>query len=96
MEIDKRKHKQVIDQIRQILLESWDPMEVQDKPESFDEYDSYVTHIFSLLSKGAKQEQLISYLSDVETSLMGLDEPGEEVLQPVAKQLLAVKVDVAR
>ena len=97
MEIDPRQRKAAFNQIRKVLLESWDPLDVQDLPDAFDEYDTYVPQIFALLAQGAKEAQLIAYLKDVETRLMGLDEPADDDLQPVARELLAVKaVSVGR
>ena len=54
MDIDKKKHKETLNKIRVAMMESWDPLDIQDSPESFDEYDAFASHILSLLVKGAK------------------------------------------
>ncbi len=40
-------------EIRNILLTDWDPLNVGDSPKLMDEYDCYIPGILTLLSKGA-------------------------------------------
>jgi len=56
----------------EVLHYLWDPIGVSGVPEARDEYDSYVPGVFSLLKADSTAEEIARYLSEIETSRMGL------------------------
>lgn len=72
--------------IDRILWEEWDPIGVNGIEDVRDEYDSYVSHLFSLSINGADQAKIASHLLDIERSSMGLlgnKQNCEEVAQKI-------------
>lgn len=59
-------------ELRQILMNEWDPIGVRGIPEAADEYDRYLGSIAKQLREGASQEEIGSYLTMVEEDWMGL------------------------
>ena len=60
-------------QVRQILMEHWDPIGVRDAPEASDEYDSYVGEVYVMLMDDRASEATINaYLFATATEHMGL------------------------
>jgi hypothetical protein len=59
-------------ELRQILIEEWDPIHVRGVPEAADEYDTYLGQIASRLREGASAEDVAAFLNDVEETQMGL------------------------
>ena len=53
-------------ELRQLLIEEWDPIHVRGVPEAADEYDTYLGQIASLLREGATVEDVAAFLNDVE------------------------------
>ena len=45
---DRSRSRRIIDEIRQILLNMWDPIGVADMPECADEYDCRIGGVYSL------------------------------------------------
>jgi len=58
--------------VREILLQSWDPIGVAGVGAAQDEYDQYVKPITVLLTTGTSVDELSSYLAEIETDRMGL------------------------
>lgn len=58
------------DQIRKVLNCDWDPIGVAEMVD--DEYDMYIGHIYSLLSKEADDQEIADYLLWVEIERMGM------------------------
>lgn len=58
--------------IREILLNSWDPIGVNGGPEAIDEYDSYIPRIWRLVSSGASIAEIVAELQRIQTDEMGL------------------------
>jgi hypothetical protein len=58
--------------IKRILLEEWDPIGVFEFPEAQDEYDTYVSEVYRLLSQRAGVCEMFDYLWWLETTHMGL------------------------
>ena len=50
----------------------WDPIGVAGVPEARDEYDSYLTHVFSLLINNSEVREIQNYLTQIEENNMGL------------------------
>jgi hypothetical protein len=59
-------------EIRRILMQDWDPIGVQEIPEAYDEYDSYVPTIYSMLITQKPLAELFEYLVWLESEHMGL------------------------
>ena len=58
--------------ISAILWNDWDPIGVNDAPETKREYDSYVPAILKMVEKGATPGQIAEYLIRVEKEEIGL------------------------
>src|ERR1700758_3487539 len=69
--IDKAESRRIRVQIRDVLLEVWDPIGVKDEPHAQDEYDGYIGDIYEMLTKGAGDEKIADYLWWVVTERMG-------------------------
>lgn len=66
----------LINQIRAILRDKWDPVGVGDNPALRDEYDAYLAYIARMLEDSATTTTAISdYLMHIEIDKMGL--PGD-------------------
>ena len=86
------KEKELLKQIRSILLWKWDPIGINDVPEAHDEYDSYAGGVPRLLASGASEHQLIKHLHQLETVAMGLPSNIEaDHLRMAVKELLKLK-----
>ena len=62
-------------QIRQILLAEWDPLNVAESPKLADEYDRYIPGVLALVNKGASVTEIQQFLRDVEVSFGLRPEP---------------------
>ena len=80
------------DSIRKVLLEDWDPIGIADVPECKDEYDSYIAPIYRILVGSRAGDDLVQALRKIERDEMGVGPASAEVLLPVAKKLLELKV----
>ncbi len=72
-------------QIRDVLNRDWDPIGIAN--EVTDEYDMYIGHIYSLLSKSSSEKEIAEYLLWVEVERMGLSATPIDRLLSVAKNL---------
>jgi hypothetical protein len=73
--------------VKQVLLQNWDPIGIQDVPEAQDEYDGYVLGICRLLREGKSADELYRHLRWIEVDQMGLD--GDEAhTNDIARKLL--------
>src|SRR5512141_2039927 len=66
--------------IRRALLKEWDPIGVGDIAEAQDEYDAYVSAIYTMLISRKPRHEILEYLWWLETAHMGLrgDRPATE------------------
>jgi len=81
--IDKNESKRIQLEIRRVLLEVWDPIGIQNVPNARDEYDSYLSGVFSLLASGASDDELATHLHHIVTETMGLSAPREAMRDTV-------------
>ncbi len=88
---DKRA-KEIQVAIGEVLMQHWDPIGVANIPEARGEYDSYVGPVYRILASSRSKDELIDYLSHVETKLMGLQPPPRERFRVVLGKLLALDV----
>ncbi len=77
-------------QIRQILLQHWDPVAIKHVPQAQDEYDTYLPKISLLLKSHASQSDIAAALLQAEAD-MGLA-ANEGRANLVAAKLLFIPV----
>jgi len=87
---DRTKHYH--NAIKQILLQDWDPIGVNDVPEAQDEYDSYVWGVYSRLIRQASEQELFDYLWEMETGDIGLYGDASHT-QAVVEKLMALRAE---
>jgi hypothetical protein len=63
--------KDLVEKIRIILLDDWDPIQIGTNPHLRDEYDIYIADIIKLLEKNADIYQLMSLLDEIENEYIG-------------------------
>lgn len=80
--------------IRRVLLEEWDPIGVHDEPEAQDEYDRYALALYGLLARGATDEHLAEYLSDMATYWMEVGAISHDSLSAVIRALRRIDISV--
>ena len=76
-------------ELRQLLMDEWDPIHVRGVPEAADEYDAYLGRIASRLREGATVDDVAAFLNDVEEVQMGL---GDSPIARQRNQALAVRL----
>ena len=86
------RSREILDAIRQILLQDWDPIGVRDAPAAQDEYDSYVGGVYRLLASAASPEIVADHLRVIETERMGLNHSQPSQLLSVAESLCRLYV----
>lgn len=78
----------------EVLYYHWDPIGVSEAPAARDEYDSYVPGVVSLVTRGATEEEIAAFLTEIEGSQMGLA-PNSERARRAAEILLAWREELA-
>lgn len=58
--------------VKVVLHWVWDPIGVRGIAEAIDEYDDYAQPVLELLNRGSPDEEIVGYLTCVETERMGL------------------------
>jgi hypothetical protein len=69
---DKIQSRRVQNEIRRVLVQTWDPIGIQNEGNAQDEYDGYVQDIYRLLSKGVSDDELAAHLCSIVTNHIGL------------------------
>ena len=80
-----RQARGIQEQIRQILLNDWDPIGIRDVPEAQDEYDSYAGGVYRLLADGASPVEVAKHLARIEGEQMGLPSSADVRLSVATK-----------
>ena len=75
MLVDKRAARKLMDQIRDILNRTWDPIWGHAPESPKDEYDACIGKIAAFLLRDATDEAILKYLETVEVEDMGLGKP---------------------
>jgi hypothetical protein len=70
--MDKDQFRRIQGDIRRVLLQTWDPIGIQNEPNAQDEYDGYVGGIYRLLSEGVSDHDLAVHLCSIVTDRMEL------------------------
>ena len=78
--------------IRDVLLNDWDPHDAARSPAAAGAYDTYVEPVLRLLTSGADEDALVEYLHERERESMCFPSLGTQRLRPVARKLLACKM----
>ncbi len=90
--MNKQAVKQVRSAICTVLREQWNPIGINNDPQTFGEYDSYADGICSLLLRGATDKDLTHFLRHTETVNMGCPASREESLAMVVGALRAISL----
>jgi hypothetical protein len=94
-QIDKYESRRIRVQIRQVLLEVWDPIGVKDEPNARDEYDGYIGRVYELLVSGAHDSELIEYLYWAAHDNMGLDAARRSDMESTVAALRKIPLGLA-
>jgi hypothetical protein len=78
------------EKIREILMDSWDPIGVAKVINAQDEYDSYIPQILEILRKGCTAEEMVAHIRRIEIDTMGLRH-NEQRARKTAENLLSVR-----
>jgi hypothetical protein len=57
------------EEVRNILVYEWDPIDIGDNPNLFDEYDEYIPSLIQLMSDGCDKPAIIRFFEDIEREL---------------------------
>ena len=82
--------EQIRSQLRQILLEDWDPHDAFKRPEAHGAYDAWIDPLQDTLAAGASEEQVMDWLHEREKETMCFPSIGRERLRRVARKLRQV------
>jgi len=64
--------KSLHEQIKEALVNEWDPIGVKGVPGALNEYDGYIPKIYEMLIQRKTKQDIFKYLWWVETEHMGL------------------------
>ena len=78
-------------QIRQILIDHWDPHNVAQRPEAHGTYDVFIPRLVELIQSKAGEEAIIDYLKEREAETMCFPGLGRERLRIAARKLAALR-----
>ena len=88
MEISESE-KSLYRRIDEILYFIWDPKGVSRSVSARDEYEAYLSQVFGRIMRGCSRDEMIQYLTKMETEHMGLGRnPNLEVRTGVVADLL--------
>ena len=82
---------EIMDSIRQVLVQDWNPIGVNENRKLHDEYDSYIAPVYRLLTESASAEDIAKFLYIAEHELGGPAKSTAHLL-PIAHKLLAIEV----
>lgn len=94
--IDKQESRRIQREIRNVLLQVWDPIGVKDEPNAQDEYDCCIGPLFSLLTQHKTDDAIIKYLRWAVEDHMGLGRATREEMLPTVRALRAIPVTATR
>lgn len=94
--IDKTQSRPIQVEIRRVLLQTWDPIGIQNEPHAQDEYDEYIGEIYELLVRGVPDSKLVDYLFSVVYERMGLDTATREDMLPTVVELRKIDLPLGQ
>ena len=77
-------------QIRQILINDWDPSDCARSEAAHGVYNGYIPRLVELIKNGADEEAIIEFLKEREAETMCFPALGTRHLRFVAKKLKAI------
>lgn len=80
--------KSLTEDIRQVLMQNWDPIGIADIPETHDEYDSYIAEIARMIVRRGSADDIARLLLAAEQN-MGV-EPNADRASEAARRLLGI------
>lgn len=75
----------LLEVVRKMLWEDWDPIGVNEYSEASDEYDGYASVVAELVRSGADEQMIFDRLWALETGYIGLEGDAENTRQFAAK-----------
>jgi hypothetical protein len=93
--IDKYQSRSIREKVREVLLNSWDPIGINDEPNARNEYDNYIGSIYDLLVNKAPDAALIDYLYWAAHENMGLDAASKEDMLDTVSALRKIDISVS-
>ena len=87
-----RDARRIQDDIRQVLLNDWDPLGSSGCDLCADEYDAYIGGVYRLLANRASALEIATHLTRIEVDAMGLPSLDPARLLPVAEKLSSLDV----
>ena len=87
MDARNKRAREVMEQIRQVLLHDWDPFGIVHCDCLQDEYDSCIAGIYRLIASGARPDVIAQHLARIECEWAGLPGRMGKELMPVARKL---------
>jgi hypothetical protein len=81
--IEKQESRQIKREIRRILTQVWDPIGVKQESNAQDEYDSYLSDIFDLLTRRVSDDAIEDHLWNIITERMALPAKKEDMKDTV-------------
>jgi hypothetical protein len=79
------------DDVRQILLNDWDPHDVARRPEAHGAYDVYIQPLIRLIESGADEQAIADFLKQREAETMCCPGLGTQRLRIVARKLVSLR-----
>ena len=77
-------------QIRDVLLQDWDPHNASRSEAARRTYDSYLNPLIEIMANGATDETVMDWLQERERETMCFPSLGRERLRRVARKLLKI------
>ncbi len=78
-------------QVRDVLMNVWDPIGVKDEAACADEYDSYVGPVLGLLIRKESDEKIARHLAEIVTHRMGLSGTARD-MRPTVEALRRIEL----
>lgn len=88
--MDQYLARQTRDDIRNVLMDIWDPIGIKNVPQASDEYDSYLGEVMELLVSEKSGEEIARHLLEIVTKRMELSSARLEDMTPAVKALRAI------
>lgn len=88
--------RDLIDQVRCILLEDWDPLGVGGMPALSDEYDFVLGKVMSGLATASDRDEVVCMLEELERDFLCLPEPRPDLCRRAAEELFALRRATAK
>lgn len=79
-------------QVKDILMNDWDPIGIKNNPNAKAEYDEYALRIVGMLYSGSNENKIVEYLNMVVAQDLGL--PVNDVISKmVSKKLIGLELE---